>query len=301
MATGIVSIGLTLVERETLSRVLLGVGIALWLGLCAVFAGRAVFSRARWIAEARSPAALTAVAGTAVLGSRLALLGVHVAAYGLLAVALCLWAGLLGPVLRHWSTPTVGVSFVLAVATESLAVLAALLAREQRIAWLAFAALALLAFGLLAYVFVLVRFDLRQLLIGHGDHWIVGGALAIATLACARAAAATGASPSLGGLRQGLVDASVVLWAAAACWLPLLVATELVAPRLLSDTRRWATVFPAGMYAVCSIAVGDVAGVGRLVTFGRIWIWVALALWALVLARTIRCGAAIARGSADQH
>ena len=127
MATRIVSIGLTLDERETLSRVLLGIGVALWLGLCAVFARRAIWSRARWIAEARSPAALTAVAGTAVLGSRLALLAVPVAAYALLAVALCLWAGLLGPVLRHWSTPTVGVSFVLTVATESLAVLAALL------------------------------------------------------------------------------------------------------------------------------------------------------------------------------
>jgi hypothetical protein len=32
-------------------------------------------------------------------------------------------------------------------------------------------------------VFVISRFDLRQLLSGLGDHWITGGALAISTLA----------------------------------------------------------------------------------------------------------------------
>ena len=43
-------------------------------------------------------------------------------------IALGLWLALLAPVLRHWRTPTVGASFVLTVATESLAVLAAALA-----------------------------------------------------------------------------------------------------------------------------------------------------------------------------
>jgi hypothetical protein len=47
-----------------------------------------------------------------------------------LALALALWL-LLAPVLGNWTTPTVGVSFVLAVSTQALAVLAATLAASE--------------------------------------------------------------------------------------------------------------------------------------------------------------------------
>jgi hypothetical protein len=54
--------------------------------------------------------------------------GYHAAAAALLAVSRLCWAVLLVPVLRHWKTPTAGVSFLLTVATEALAVLGATLA-----------------------------------------------------------------------------------------------------------------------------------------------------------------------------
>lgn len=299
MGTGIVSIGLSLDGHAALSQALLGIDVALWLGLCAVFARRVAWQRQRWVLEARSPAGLTAVAGTAVLGARLALLGVYWAAYLLLALAVCLWSALLPPVLRHWRTPTVGVSFVVTVSTESLAVLAALLALERHVTWLALAALAPLALGLLAYVFVLARLDVRQLRAGLGDHWITGGALAIATLACARVAAALAVSSSLGGVAGALDDVALALWAAAAAWLPALIASELLWRRLSYDTRRWSTVFPLGMYAVCSFAVGERTGIGGLTSFARVWIWVAFALWAAVLAAMLRRGVAVAREGSE--
>ncbi|HET8607887.1 MAG TPA: hypothetical protein VFL66_12780 [Gaiellaceae bacterium] len=295
MGTGIVSVGLSLDGDAPLSWALLAVDAALWLGLCAVFARRALRQRRRWLEDARSPAALTAVAGTAVLGARIALTGVGWAAYLLLALAAALWAWLLRPVLGGWRTPTVGVSFVLTVATESLAVLAALLSLERGVAWLDVASLVPLGLGLAAYVFVLLRFDLRQLLVGRGDQWVAGGALAIATLACARVAAAAATGP-LRGARGVLEDASLALWAAAAAWLPALLAAELVRPRPGYDTRRWSTVFPFGMYAVCSFAVGDVTGIGGLTDFARVWIWVAFAVWAVVFAAMLRRGLAVARG-----
>jgi len=284
MGTGIVSVGLHLDHEALLADALLAVAVALWLGLFAIFVERALRQRQRWRAEAGAPGALTAVAGTAVLGSHLTLLGAEWAGYLLLVVALGLWLGLVTPVLRHWRTPTVGASFVLAVATESLAVLAALLATHDRVRWLAVAAVAPLTLGLAAYLFVLARIDVRQVLVGRGDHWIFGGALAIATLASARTSAALDATSTLGGLRPALPDVTLALWAAAALWLPALLAGELVAPRLGYDTNRWATVFPFGMYAVCSLAAGSVTGIGGLVSFGRVWIWVALAVWAIVFA-----------------
>lgn len=284
MGTGIVSIGFDLVHQSVLSQILFTIDVLLWLGLSAVFLRRRVWQRQRWLQEARSPAALTVIAGTAVLGARVALAGTDWAAWLLLAIACIAWLRLVPSVLSHWKTPTVGVSFVLTVSTESLAVLAALLAINEDRAWLAVAGLALLLLGLAAYVFVLARIDLRQLVIGSGDHWVFGGALAIATLACARTTAALTATSTLAGLHGILEDATLALWSAAALWLPVLLVSEAVAPRLRYDTRRWSTVFPFGMYAVCSITAGGGAGVKDIASFGRAWIWAALAVWIVVFA-----------------
>ncbi len=146
--------------------------------------------------------------------------------------------------------------------------------------WLGAAALVPLVLGMAAYLPVLVRFDLRELRTRRGDHWVAGGALAIATLACGRAAQATQELAALHRLADSLGTASLALWAAAVVWLPVLVAAELAAPRLGYDARRWSTVFPIDMYAASSFAVGRVEGVNGLVDFARVWIWVALAVWA---------------------
>ena len=127
---------------------------------------------------------------TAVLGTRLTLLGWTWAGIAALVIAFVLWAALLRPVLAGWKSPTVGVSLLLAVSAESLAVLAATLAAPEHARWLLIAALVLFALGLGLYVFVISRFDLHQLAVGRGDHWITGGALGIAALAAAKIAAA---------------------------------------------------------------------------------------------------------------
>jgi hypothetical protein len=101
---------------------------------------RLAYQRDRFAREASSPAAFTGVAGTAVLGTRLAIHNYHTAAAALLVVAGVCWAVLVVPVLRHWKTPTAGTSFVLTVATEGLAVLGATLAVSYRAGWLVSAA-----------------------------------------------------------------------------------------------------------------------------------------------------------------
>lgn len=295
MSTGIVSIGFDRVHQIVLSDFLLAIGALLWLGLIAVFLRRRFVHREHWLQEARAPAALTAIAGTAVLGARLDLAGTRSVAWILLALACLAWLRLVPSVLRHWQTPTVGVSFVLTVSTESLAVLAALLAIADHRSWLAVAALAPLILGLLAYLFALSRIDLRQFAAGRGDHWVFGGALAIATLACARVTAALTATATLDVLHSTLVTATLTLWAASAFWLPPLLVGELAWPRLRYDTHRWATVFPFGMYAVCSIAAARVTGIGGIGSFGRAWIWVALAVWVVVLAGMVRRAVDLAR------
>jgi tellurite resistance protein TehA-like permease len=280
MATGIVSIAIQADGQETLSRVLLVIATLSWGLLGGLFLVRLRRDRDRWRGEAARPAALTGVAGTAVVGARLTGLGWSWAGWLLLAIATVLYVVLLSEWIRERSVPSAGVGFLLVVAPESLAVLAATLGARVGIAWPALAALVPFAAGLGAYPVVLAHFDARaQLRFGVGDQWVSGGALAISTLACARIAEATASYHDLAGLHATLRIASLVLCALTLAWLPVLVGAEVRSPRPGYDVRRWATVFPLGMYSAMSVATGELAGVLPLVTFGKAWAWVALAAW----------------------
>jgi tellurite resistance protein TehA-like permease len=271
MGTGIVSVALALDGESIISDVLLVVAAAVLVGVGAALLFLAVANRPALRESACAPAALTWVAATDVVGSRLGLLGCRHEAAALLAVAVALWLVVVPCVVRNWQTPTVGLSFLLVVATESIALLAARLS-------LAHLALVPFGVGLVLYLVVLARFDLRQLAVGRGDHWIAGGALAIAALACARCAQAT---PALHAL-------ALAVWAAAVAWLPVLVVAEALRVRRSFDERRWSTVFPLGMYAACSFVVGTIDGIGALRTFAAVWVWVAVAAWTVVAAGTLR-------------
>jgi tellurite resistance protein TehA-like permease len=288
MGTGIVSVALSLDGAKTVSRILLAITGVMWVTLAALAASRAVGDRAGFATDVSSPAALTSVAGTAVLGTGLTAVGWSWAGVACLVLALALWAVLLGPVIANWKTPTVGASLLLAVATESLAELSATLAVPDHARWLVDAALVPFALGLGFYAFVISRFDLRQLTVGQGDHWITGGALAISTLAAGKILAGAKALETLGGGGGVLKDVAVILWIATLLWLPVLLVAEVYAPRLRYDVRRWSTVFPFGMYAACSFVIGTSTAVGVAMSFARVWVWVALAVWAIVFLAMLR-------------
>jgi Voltage-dependent anion channel len=291
MATGIVSVAIRADGHETLSLALLALTATAWALLGGAIVRRVSCDRQRWRAEAQQLASLTAVAGTAVLGARLALLGWYWAGWTLLAIATALCLTLVRGLRKARALPSSGAAFLLVVAPESLAVLAAVLAGRLGLRWFAFVALLPFAFGLCAYVLVLTRFDFAQLRTGAGDHWVSGGALAISTLACAELARAITTVRAVEGLHDLLRIATLVLWVLSMLWLPALIVGEARWPRWRYDVCRWATVFPLGMYAVMSFAAGAATGSAWLVSFGRAWAWVALAAWAattLGAARAVR-------------
>ena len=226
--------------------------------------------------------------GTAVLGTRFALQGNRALGAALLALAAVWWALLVLPVLRHWKTPTVGISFLAAVGAESLAVLGASLAVSYRAGWLLTAAVAALFAGLAIYVFVAVRFDLRELVNGHGDHWVAGGALAASALAAAKITVGSRALGQFSAQHSALTTGTLVLWCTAMAWLVPLVTAEVLRPRPGYDVRRWATVFPLGMYAACSFGTGQVTGITGIAGFGRWWTWVAFVASLLALGGLFR-------------
>ncbi len=288
MASGVVAIDLYDVHLPVLSMITFGFAAAVWLFLIVVLGVPLAPRRGRFRRLAGSPVSLAAVAATSVLGTGLALYSYPVGAAVLLAIAAAGWALLVVPVLRHWTTPTVGISFVLGVATDGVALLSATLAIAFRAGWLLDAAVLLLLLGLAFYVFTAARFDLHQLINGYGDHWIAGGALAISALCAAVITEAAVAPGRFDDQRQVLTAGTLVLWCLAMTWLLPLIVMEAIRPRLRYDVRRWATVFPLGMYPACSFAVGKVTGIEGIVAFARIGTWVGVAALLLALAGLAR-------------
>jgi tellurite resistance protein TehA-like permease len=275
MATGIVSVGAVQAGRPALSWALFAVGAAVFLTLVVLFVVRGC--------EVRRVEALTFVAGSGVLGARLALAGDVRPAVALGAVAAVAWAALLAPTLDHLARQrearTSGSALLAVVAPESLAVLGAILGRRLDVAPLTLAAEALWAVGLLAYALLAPGVCVRLLRVsltrgsGRGDDWVAMGALAIATVAASE-------------LELG--HAALGLWVAATVVLPLVLAAELRAGPRRYESQRWATVFPLGMYAVASYKVGAVDASRLLGDLGLAAFWVALAAWALTALATAR-------------
>ncbi|MFJ9645679.1 tellurite resistance/C4-dicarboxylate transporter family protein [Streptomyces sp. NPDC101206] len=277
MAPGILSVGLHLIGREVLSLAALAVSGLLWLLLGLAFACRLVCDRPRFRAASYSPAALTAVAATGVLGSRISMLGRQTAAIALLVLAAALWPWLTVGVVRHWQRHMAGGVFLVCVATQGLAVLAATLALALPSGWLARAALAAFCLGLVCYGDALARFDLREVVRGAGDHWVAGGALAISALAASKLTAV----PWTGPLHTALRWATLVTLALALAWYVLLLAAELRSWRPHYDIRRWATVFPLGMTATACLSAAGPTGVGVLFALGEALLWIAVGAWLL--------------------
>jgi tellurite resistance protein TehA-like permease len=92
------------------------------------------------------------------------------------------------------------------------------------------------------------------------------------------------AAALLAGVGGALKTMSIVLWVATMVWLPALLAAETLRRRLDYDLRRWSTVFPVGMYAACSFAVGATANSRPITDFAKIWVWVSVAVWLFVSA-----------------
>jgi hypothetical protein len=166
---------------------------------------------------------------------------------------------------RPWGD---GRSFLLAVATQSVAGLGAVLATSRDATWMIVPSLALLGVGILLYLAALARFSPSQLRTGGGEIWIAGGALAISAMACGELVAAIDAADLPRGAGDGLSVLDLRLWIAAMAWLPVLVGAELRWRRPRYDPARWATVFPVRMYAAYSFVTGDAIGAAGITALG---------------------------------
>ncbi|MEV6273624.1 hypothetical protein [Nocardia sp. NPDC051832] len=284
MATGIVSVGLHLTHYAVASRVTLVLAAVAWVVLAVDFGARLLGDHLRWESEAATAPALTGVAATTVLGTRLCLAGWQWVAVVLLVVAVAAWPVLLAFVIRHWGKRMPGAAFLVCVSTQGLAVLAATLAQEGRGAWLMWGALLFFCVGIPLYVAAFAHFDVTQVWRGAGDQWVAAGALAISALAASKLAAWqhwTGVGHAV------LRVVTLALLGLCLLGYVILLAAEVFNKRPGYNIRRWATVFPLGMTAVATLSTAAALKIHPLHNLGVALLVIAVAVWVFVFAELL--------------
>lgn len=318
MATGIISNTLFLEGRHGLSDLLFAVDVLVfpWLVLLTVLRVMR-FRRAVW-ADLTNPALVfsffTIVAASGVLGLGVNLRGGFGVAVALWLFALTVWFVLIYlsfAVLTflntaHGANVVHGGWLIAIVGTQSLVILGTVVAPGLG-AWApsVFVLIHMLwGVGLALYGIFITLFahriffsdvevdDVTPLL------WVVMGAAAISTNAGSTLILTDSGVPFLLSMRPFIDGVTLLTWAWATWWIPLLVLFGLWKHGVRGVPVRytpmlWSLVFPLGMYALASLRLSLAAEFPPLRIVAESMVWVALAAWAATafgLLRTVAAG-----------
>jgi tellurite resistance protein TehA-like permease len=305
MATGVVAIAAHQQGDEWAARAGFTLAAIAWLLLTITQLTRLVRDRdalkAQWQDHARAPGFFTAVAGTAVVASGALMFGFDAR----IAAALALWAGALWFVLTYGiftalvtreAKPSLesglnGAWLLAVVATQSVAVIGALLHRDfiALCMWLAGGVIYMWIAGLVFYRWLFFRFAPSDL---APAYWINMGAMAISTLAGSLLAADAANAPLLHALLPFVEGLTVLCWATATWWQPLLVALGIwryVVRRdpALATAFDWSMVFPLGMYSAATHQMQNALQLEFLAPVASAFCWIAAAAWLATAAAKI--------------
>ena len=314
MATGILSTAMQLMGWEALSWLLFGLNVPMYAGLVVLLVIRCVRFPERVREDFRTHAVaagfLTIVAGTAVVGTELV---VRVELPGLAAVLwgvsiLCWLVLIYGffavmTVLPEKPPLDKGINaswMLIVVSTQAVSLLGTLLAptlgAEDLVLgfttsmFLLGCVFYLLLFSLILYRFLFFPLDASGM---SPPYWINMGAVAITTLAGSLLVLQVATNPLLADLRPVLLGLTLLFWATASWWFPLLIALGIwrhVIRRvpIQYDIQYWSMVFPLGMYTVATFRLIEASGWEFLRPLPWLVGPVALAVWVLAFVGLLR-------------
>lgn len=306
MSTGIVSVALHLLGIQSGAWLLFIINIGMFALLCVLYPLR-LFIYPKEFADdfmnhGKGPGFLTIVAGTCILGNQYALLAGEIS-----FATMLFWGGVACWIVILWGVfyfifsrnpkPPIegginGAWLVATVSTQAIVILGSILldksSWDQGIALFTLTTLFLL--GLMLYIIVITmifyRFAYKDL---HAEqlsptYWINTGAVAITTLAGSELIVHAGHSAFLMDFMPFIKGATLLAWATASWWLPMLL--------LLGFWRHfrqgfpftytaeyWGMVFPMGMYTACTIMLSKALGLPFLMEIPRYFIFVACIAW----------------------
>jgi tellurite resistance protein TehA-like permease len=315
MATGIVSVACHLLGLPLLAAALLWANAGFYLVLWALTLTRIARFPDRVLADishhGRAVGFFTTVAATSVLGTQVLLIGGAWRAAALLwGLGIVLWAAVTYTVFTALTVRTEkpalaeginGGWLVAVVAAQSVSVLGAQLAQGFGTyapnvlffclgMWLGGGMLYIWIISLIFYRYTFFEMSPSDL---APPYWINMGAVAISTLAGATLISAAPQSSLLQDLLPFLKGFTLLFWATATWWIPMLVilgAWRHVYRRfpLRYDPLYWGAVFPLGMYAVCTFRLAHAIDAPYLLIVPRVFLYVALAAWTAAMIGLVR-------------
>ena len=308
MATGIVSLAAHLLALPAIARALFYLNVVVYAVLWLLTVLRAIRFPRRFFGDMvnhlRGPGFFTTVAATSVLGSEFVVLaGDSNVGAALWVVAVILWIGLTYTVFAGLTIkedkPTLdqgisGAWLLAVVATQSIAVLSALLAAgigQPVKLELNFLALSMWLWGGMLYIWMMSLIFYRYTFFpfSPGDlsppYWINMGAMAISTLAGSLLILNAADAPFLLSLLPFIKGFTVFYWATGTWWIPMLVVLAVwrhVYRRfpVRYDPLYWGAVFPLGMYAASTHQMIEAMGFSFLDALPRAFLYIALVAWA---------------------
>ena len=322
MATGIVAISAHLHDMPVVAALLFWLNALFLAGLLAATGARVLRYPGDVAADLRSHTRgvgfFTIVAALAVFGTQLDLQrGEARLAAVFWAVAAILWAvmtyGGLALLIAKADRPRLGDGLnggwlVIVVAPQSVVLLTVLLLSHGLFAGLApglmFMALVLWLAGGALYLWIMTLIFYRYMFVVMTPEdfaptdWINMGAAAISALAGATLVQHAGLSPLVGEVVPFAKGLTLVFWAIATWWIPLLLVlgawrTLISGLPIAYGALDWGGVFPLGMYSVSTYSLMEILDAPFLAGLSMAFTIIALAAWLLTL-----LGFVVSRGAA---